>query len=76
MIEDSERKTSEGEANASRGPADPTDQADPGARSAGDPTPVSGGGMGPVGASRFTGHVDVYGEYEAAFGDLRINEDW
>jgi hypothetical protein len=47
MLHKSERKTSEGEANASSGPADPTLEAIPGGRSAGDPTPVSGGVMGP-----------------------------
>ena len=49
-------------------------EADPGARSVGDPAPVSGCVMGPVGGSSFAGHVEVYGEYEGAFGDLRMNE--
>jgi hypothetical protein len=53
MIEDSQRKTSEGEANAGSGPADPTIKADPGGRSAGDPAPVSGGGLGPEGIASF-----------------------
>ena len=50
MLHKMERKTSEGEANPTPAPL----EADPGARSAGDPTPVSGCGMGPVGVSSFT----------------------